>query len=288
MKTKGFGRTVHVCALAVAGIAAPYSAQAQAVDADPAPRGQVTAHCYARTELWQRDGRTRVRLLYATVLYDETASKGVQRDLGVQWTKFISDRLSAQARQPGQNDIVYCQYTDSPWDTELANWPASSAPLELVDWPGRSYAGPLRTAAPGPAGVAPQGPPQIAPQLPSQAVPTSAARSPAQAAPALPTVQAAAIAPARTGPTVLTPPAAPHVEDEAAQSQQASAIYDEIKRRDEQRIRDQQARDDAYRQQVEEHQRQMATAQAAQRAFEERQKQYEQERAAYEAKVKGK
>jgi hypothetical protein len=252
------------------------------------PRGQVIAHCYARAEVGPGNERTPLRLLYAKVAYNETTSAGVKRQLGAEWSSFISDRFAGPDRQPGQNLVVYCQYADARNDTELANWPATAPAPELVNWPGYSL-----PSEPGQSAVVATTVEPRPPAMPGPAPATALALTPAPAtattpAPAAGPALAPALPPAPAGsaPAAATAPALVHTADEVGQVQQAAAVYDEIKRRDEQLVREQQARDDAYRRQNEEYQRQMAAAQEAQRQFQDRQRQYDQEKAAYDAKIR--
>jgi hypothetical protein len=249
-------------------------ARAQDSDAPP-PRGSVAADCYTRIELWQGDVRSPVRLLFTRVMYNETASGGLARELSSQWNKFIGARLASEPAQPGQNRIVYCRYADAPNNTEIARWPASSAPPEEVNWPGRSVA----WQAVAPVAAAP-----VPPAAPMQAL-------------VAPPVAVAVSAP-NPGAAAFTPPAAPPVAASGAidgdlaglpaapegmkyDSAAVEAYQQQMEAYRQKLASDQAAqaaRAEVLRQQQEAYQRELAAAQEARRK-------YEAERAAYEAEL---
>jgi hypothetical protein len=187
-------------AIALAGCLAlsawPLAAQFPAGSAGgQAPRGMVVADCYARAEIWQGDVRTPVRLLFTRVMYNETAAGGLMFDLGSQWNKFILPML-AGGGQTGHTNVVYCQYADSPANTELSRWTSAASRPEEVNWPGRSirWQPVVAAATPGPAPpslVAPPAPP--APS--SMAAPAWPTATPAYALPAPPPAPQAYAAP---------------------------------------------------------------------------------------------
>ena len=141
--------------VAIVGSASPLRAQfADSGASGPAPRGQVVADCFGRAELWQGDSRMPVKLLYSRILFNETRSGGVQRDLASDWNKFVLPRLAGSGQQAGNNAIVYCLYADAANNTELARWPAHAPAAERLEWPGHSIsddaARTMMAANPGP------------------------------------------------------------------------------------------------------------------------------------------
>ena len=235
----------------------------------PSPRGAVAADCYARLELWQGDVRSPVRLLFTRVMYTETASGGVGRDLSSQWNKFIGARLTADAAQSGQNRIVYCRYADAPNNTEIARWPATSNAPEEVNWPGRSIA----WQAMVPVAAAPV---QAAPALvpPPQPMAPPAPQAVAAQAPAPQAAESGAI----DGDLAGLAPAPEGMKYDPGAVAAYQAQMDAYKQRLASDQASQQARAEVLRQQQEAYQRELAAVQAAKR-------QYEADRAAYEAEL---